>query len=157
MISMIKIIIIILSFILESNLSVYIPLNTNFFHSLLVISSLIIVAELETNNNKFYFISLITGLFYDLLFTNRLGFSLLTFFSTAICIKNINKIIKINFDMLKTIIVIIFYRLISYLILLLIGYLSFNIYKLCSSIYSSIILNVLYVFILKKIFLQNNH
>lgn len=154
---MIKIIIIILSFILESNLSVYIPLNTNFFHSLLVISSLIIVAELETNNNKFYFISLITGLFYDLLFTNRLGFSLLTFFSTAICIKNINKIIKINFDMLKTIIVIIFYRLISYLILLLIGYLSFNIYKLCSSIYSSIILNVLYVFILKKIFLQNNH
>lgn len=154
---MIKIIIIILSFILESNLSVYIPLNTNFFHSLLVISSLIIVAELETNNNKFYFISLITGLFYDLLFTNRLGFSLLTFLSTAICIKNINKIIKINFDMLKTIIVIIFYRLISYLILLLIGYLSFNIYKLCSSIYSSIILNVLYVFILKKIFLQNNH
>ena len=151
------IIIIILSFILESNLSIYIPLNTIFFHPIFVISSLIIISKLETSKNTFYFAALIIGLFYDLLFTNRLGFSILTFLLTAVFIKNINKILKINFDFIKTIIVIIFYRIISYLILLLIGYLSLNIYKLCASIYSSIVLNVLYVIILKKIFIRNNH
>lgn len=151
------VLVIILSFFLEANLSNYISINTNFFNIMFIISSLIIISELITNQNHFYFITILMGLFYDLIFTNRLGFSLLTFFLTAIFIKNINKLVKTKINIIKYIIILIFYRIISYLILLLVGYLDFNISKLFISIYSSIILNLFYIIILKKIFIRTSH
>ena len=109
MILMIKtIIIIILSFILDSNLSNYIPINTSLFNTMFVISSLIIISELIIYQEKFYFIAVITGIFYDFLFTNRLGFSILTFLLTAIFIKNSDKLIKTKIDIIKYLIMLIF-------------------------------------------------
>lgn len=151
------ILVIILSFLLEENLSNYIPINTNFFNIMFIISSLIIISELIINQNHFYLIAILMGLFYDLIFTNRLGFSVLTFLLTAIFIKNINKLVKTKLNIIKYIIILIFYRIISYLILLLVGYLDFSISKLFISIYSSIILNLFYIIILKKIFIRTSH
>lgn len=151
------ILVIILSFLLEENLSNYIPINTNFFNIMFIISSLIIISELIINQNHFYLIAILMGLFYDLIFTNRLGFSVLTFLLTAIFIKNINKLVKTKINIIKYIIILIFYRIISYLILLLVGYLDFSISKLFISIYSSIILNLFYIIILKKIFIRTSH
>lgn len=146
--------IIILSFILEGNLSNYISINTNFFNIMFISSSLIIISELIVSKDKFYFISILMGIFYDFLFTNRLGFSILTFLLTAIFIKNISKILKTNINIIKYLVIIIFYRLISYLILLFVGYLNFSLSKLFLSIYSSIILNLIYIIILKKVFIK---
>lgn len=158
MILMIKtIIIIILSFILDSNLSNYIPINTSLFNTMFVISSLIIISELIIYQEKFYFIAVITGIFYDFLFTNRLGFSILTFLLTAIFIKNSDKLIKTKIDIIKYLIMLIFYRVVSYLILLFVGYFNFDISKFFMSIYSSLLLNLIYIIILKKIFIKNKH
>lgn len=150
-----SLIIIVLSFILEGNLSNYISINTNFFNTCLVFSSLIIISNIIEKKEIFYSLTFFTGLFYDLTFTDRIGYSILTFLLGSIIIKNINKITKIKFNIIKDIIIVISYRLISYIVLLLVGYLSFNTFKLLHSIYSSVILNIIYIFILRVIFRKN--
>ncbi|MCI8777965.1 MAG: hypothetical protein HFI87_02310 [Bacilli bacterium] len=150
-----SIIIITLSFVLESNLSNFISINTNFFNTFLVFSSLIIIENILESKESLYMLAIITGLCYDLVFTDRVGYSIITFLLGFIIIKNINKIVKTKFNIIKYIIIIISYRLISYTILLLIGYLSFDALKLLHSIYSSILLNLIYIIMLKTIFLKN--
>ncbi len=150
-----SLIIVILSFILEGNLSNYFSINTNFFNTCLVFSSLIIISNIIEKKEAFYLFAFFTGLFYDLFFIDRIGYSILTFLLGSIIIKNINKITKIKFDIIKDIIIIISYRVISYIVLVLIGYLSFDTFKLLHSIYSSIILNIIYIIILTILFRKN--
>mgnify|MGYP001063276501 CR=1 FL=1 len=149
-----SVIIIILSFILESNLSNFISINTNFFNTFLVFSSLIIIDNILESKESLYIFAIFTGILYDLVFTDRIGYSILTFLIGSIIIKNINKISKLKVNIINYLIILIMYRLISYTILLLIGYLSFNPLKLFHSIYSSIILNLLYIITLKIIFIR---
>ena len=154
---MIKIIIIIfLSLFLECNLSNYIPINTNLFNNFLTVTSLIIISKMLDKKNKFYILSIIVGLIYDLIFTNRLGFSVLMFFLTAVFIKNIDKIVKTHFKIIQYLVIFIFYRFISYLILILTGYLSFNWLVILKAIYSSIIVNLIYIYILNLLFFKNH-
>lgn len=154
---MIKIFIIIfLSIILECNLSNYILINTNFFNNFLTVTSLIIISDMIKDKNRFYFLVIILASFYDLIFTNRFGFSLISFFILAIFIKNIDKIFKTHIKIIKYIIIFILYRIICYLILLLIGYLKFDFFVLLKSIYSSIIINLIYAFFLDYLFLRNH-
>lgn len=150
-----SLIIITLSFVLEGNLSNFISINTNFFNTFLVFTSLIIIENILESKESLYMLAGLTGLLYDLIFTDRVGYSILTFILGSIVIKNINKIVKNKSNIIKYIIILIFYRLMSYIILLLVGYLSFDIFKLFHSIYSSIILNLIYIIILKIIFLKN--
>ena len=148
---MIKIfLVIIISFYLESNISLFIDYSTNFFNILFVLSSLVIISKLVKDNMKFYLLSSIIGLIYDILFTSKLGFNLLIFLLIAIFIKNSDKFIKSK--IIQYLSVIIIYRLISYSILLLTGYLHFNLFILFKSIYSSLILNYVYVMLLYFIF-----
>lgn len=152
---MIKILLIIfLSFFLESNLSLFIPINTLFFNICFVFSSLIIISKMVENKNKYYLIVIIISLVYDLIFTNRLGFSVLTFLISSIFIKNIDKLIFSNSDIIKYLSIFVIYRLISYFILIIVGYLTFNYIVLLKSIYSSIILNLVYVLLFNYLFLQ---
>ena len=152
---MIKILLIIfLSFFLESNLSLFIPINTLFFNICFVFSSLIIISKMVENKNKYYLIVIIISLVYDLIFTNRLGFSVLNFLISSIFIKNIDKLIFSNSDIIKYLSIFVIYRLISYFILIIVGYLPFNYIVLLKSIYSSIILNLVYVLLFNYLFLQ---
>lgn len=152
---MIKILLIIfLSFFLESNLSLFIPINTLFFNICFVFSSLIIISKMVENKNKYYLMVIIISLVYDLIFTNRLGFSVLTFLISSIFIKNIDKLIFSNSDIIKYLSIFAIYRLISYFILIIVGYLPFNYIVLLKSIYSSIILNLVYVLLFNYLFLQ---
>lgn len=155
---MIKIFLILfMSFILESNLSVYIPINTSFFNSFFVLSSLIVINDLILEKDKFYILSIFIGVFYDLVFTNRIGFSLLTFLLTAIFIKNNNLFKKFSKNILNYLSIFVFYRLVSFFVLFLIGYVSFDFFYLLKSIYSSIILNIIYVYILSYFFLKKRY
>lgn len=152
---MIKILLIIfLSFFLESNLSLFIPINTLLFNICFVFSSLIIISKMVENKNKYYLMVIIISLVYDLIFTNRLGFSVLTFLISSIFIKNIDKLIFSNSDIIKYLSIFVIYRLISYFILIIVGYLPFNYIVLLKSIYSSIILNLVYVLLFNYLFLQ---
>ena len=106
------------------------------------------------NKNKYYLMVIIISLVYDLIFTNRLGFSVLTFLISSIFIKNIDKLIFSNSDIIKYLSIFVIYRLISYFILIIVGYLPFNYIVLLKSIYSSIILNLVYVLLFNYLFLQ---
>ena len=152
---MIKILLIIfLSFFLESNLSLFIPINTLFFNICFVFSSLIIISKMVENKNKYYLIVIIISLVYDLIFTNRLGFSVLNFLISSIFIKNIDKLIFSNSDIIKYLSIFVIYRLISYFILIIVGYLPFNYIVLLKSIYSSIIFNLVYVLLFNYLFIK---
>ncbi len=142
---------IVISFILETNLSLFINLNTNLFNSLFVLSSLIIINDFIKAKTKFYFLAIILGLIYDIIFTSKIGFNLITFLITAIFIKNIDYLFKTKINIIKYLNIIIFYRFIGYSILLLIGYFNFDIIFFLRSIYSSLIINIIYIIILKKI------
>ena len=149
--------IIFVSFFLENNLSIFISIDTSFFNSFFVLSSLIIISDLILEKDNFYIISIIIGIIYDLFFTNRIGFSLFTFLLTAIFIKN-NCLFKLKFiNILNCISIFIFYRLVSFFTLFFVGYISFDFLNLLKSIYSSIILNMIYVYVLSYFFLKKRN
>ena len=146
----------ILSFLLDIILSIFIPINTNFFNYFFVISSLIIISELIEDKTVYYFFVSLISIIYDLFFTSRVGFNLIVFLLCSIFIKNYNTYFKSKNKIIKYISFFVLYRLISYFILILTNYYSFNIFTLLKSIYSSILLNLIYVTLINKIFLQHH-
>lgn len=146
----------ILSFLLDIILSIFIPINTNFFNYFFVISSLIIISELIEDKTVYYFFVSLISIIYDLFFTSRVGFNLIVFLLCSIFIKNYNIYFKSKNKIIKYISFFVLYRLISYFILILTNYYSFNIFSLLKSIYSSILLNLIYVMLINKIFLRHH-
>jgi rod shape-determining protein MreD len=100
----------------------------------------------------------IVGLFYDMTVTNTLFLNAVLFTFIAWIHKQIENVIYKNqitflFSFLEYILL---YRTMTYLILFLIGYISFSTPLFIKSILSSIILNFLY-FLLLKILLKSNN
>lgn len=143
--------ILIVSFILQGILSNFINIDTNIFNLLLPIVALIIIYPYFRKNNRKYFIYAgIYGFLYDLIYTDTfiLYAGLFVIISFIISILNImfsNNIINIGFI---TTIVIIIYRVITYSILVIVNYLNFDIGILFKSIYSSLLLNIIYAIII---------
>jgi cell shape-determining protein MreD len=101
------------------------------------------------------------GLIYDLIFTNTLIFNCVLFVIVALSIQFIN--IFISNGAFNTIIINLFaitiYRVVSYLFLMIIGYINHNFSFLLKGIYSSYLLNILFGFILYLItdYLSKKH
>lgn len=144
------IIVIIISVYLESILSNFISANTILFAPLFSLISLIIVFPfLNNKSSNFFYISLILGLLYDIGFTNTLFLNVFLFLAVAYFIKLINiwvsnNVLNVVFITISTVV---FYRLLTYFILTLIGYIEFDFNVLIKSIYSSLILNIIYVIV----------
>lgn len=146
-----SLIVVIISFLIEGVLSKYISIDSLLFEYLFTLISLIIVYPYFHNNeNKYFKLSFLIGLLYDIVYTNTIFFNAFVFFIIAFIIKKINSFISNNSVNVAIIsfIVIIFYRTIIYILLCLIGYLNFQIKDLLYSIVSSLILNMLYSIIL---------
>lgn len=144
-------IIVAISFFLEGMLSKYIVMNSPFFEPLFTLISFIIIYPYFHNHEGKYFSCLcITGLLYDIVYTNTIFFHGIIFLVIAWSIKKINSVISNNSINVAIIslIIIIFYRIVTYLILCLINYINFNIKDLLYSIASSLILNMIYSIIL---------
>lgn len=143
--------IIFISFYLDGIISNFISTNTNLLNPLLTLVTLIIIYPYFYNNEKkYYFICFLVGLLYDIVYTNTLGLNAMIFFIIAFFIKKINIFISnnsINVSLIS-IIIISLYRIMSFLILILIGYISFNFNMLIHSITSSLLLNIIYTIIL---------
>lgn len=143
--------ILIISFFLQGILSKYISINTNVLNLLFPIVALIIIYPFfRKNNKKYYTYALIYGFLYDLIYTDTFIFyaGLFLIIGFIISILNIifsNNIINIGFI---TALVITIYRTITYIILVIINYLNFDINILFKSIYSSLLLNVIYAIII---------
>ncbi len=129
-----------ISLILETIVSNVVGINSIFI-PLFFIMSLILIYPKE----DYLIICFICGLIYDICFYNSLFINTISFILIGLLIPNLKKY-NIYF---KSIIVIIFYRFISYSMLVLIGYTKFNISLLFKSIYSSIILNIIFIILVK--------
>ena len=129
-----------ISLILETIVSNVVGINSIFI-PLFFIMSLILIYPKE----DYLIICFICGLIYDICFYNSLFINTISFILIGLLIPNLK---KYNIY-LKSIIVIIFYRFISYFMLVLIGYTKFSINLLFKSIYSSIILNIIFIILVK--------
>lgn len=136
----------VLSFLLEAIVTNIFSLNSLFI-PLFTLTSLVIIYP-YFNNKIFSFIitSIILGLLYDITFSSSIFINTIVFgVSSALIILLYN---YVNFSIYSSVlfntIIIIFYRLISYLILCVIEYLNFNQFLLFKGIYSSLIINILY-------------
>lgn len=141
----------IISFYLEGIVSNFIGINTNLFSPLFTVVSLIIVYPYFYNKEDKYLMYLfLLGLLYDLAYTNTLGLNAIVFVLLGLFIKKINTYISSNIvnNVFKGLIIIIIYRLITYILLLFIGYIEVNFNLFIKSITSSLILNIIYLILI---------
>lgn len=142
---------IIVSFLLESIVSNQIPLNTNFFSPCFVLMACIIIYPYFKKNDYKYLLTCgFIGLTYDISFTSTLLFYTVIFVIMGYIIKSVNYLFAnhIISTLVNSIISILIYRVLSYVILVLVGYFEFSFSYLLKGIYSSFILNIIYITIL---------
>lgn len=139
-------VVIIFSMLFEAAFSNIIHLNT-FLIPLFLLTSLVILYP-YFKNKKFNFIIVCTicGLLYDITFSNSCFINTLSFGITGgiivLCYNYISyNIWSSNF---LNIVIIIFYRIISYLLLCIIDFIKFNEMDLLESIYNSLLVNIVY-------------
>lgn len=140
----------ILSFLLDGILSRYI-LQTTLFLPLFTIVSLVIIYPYFNNNNLKYFRYVaIIGLLYDITYLNTLFFNFFIFVMIGFIIGLFNYLLSNNLytSTIITVIAIILYRVINYLFVVIFKNQPFDFMNLLESIYSSLLLNIIYCIII---------
>ena len=140
----------ILSFLLDWILSRYI-LPTTLFLPLFTIVSLVIIYPYFNNNNLKYFRYVaIIGLLYDITYLNTLFFNFFIFVMIGFIIGLFNYLLSNNLytSTIITVIAIILYRIINYLSVVIFKNQPFDFMNLLESIYSSLLLNIIYCIII---------
>lgn len=140
--------VIIISFVLDSLTSNLLMLSSYLYPLFSLMSMVIIYPYLKKRETKkYYFLCVVLGFFYDLLYTNTLFLNTIFFLLLALLTKMLYNLI--NHTIYSTVCISIFmislYRLGNYLVFLLIGYIDLNLKLLFRSIYSSLLLNIIYV------------
>lgn len=145
------IIIIILSFILEGIVTNLVSKNSLLL-PLFTITSLVITYSYFSKEKKYIFIltSTIIGIMYDIAFTNSLFINTFTFTLCSLLIILIDNYIPDSFinKIGVNCIMILSFKIISYFLLFIFGYIKFNYNILIHGLYSSLILNIIYGLIL---------
>lgn len=147
---MIKYIIVILSFFLEGALANIFYQNTLFLNLFTLLSLYVIYPFFKNNKKNYYIMTIIIGFIYDLVFMPNFGINLILFSINALLISRICDIFEETFfsSIFTSLLIIISYRLTTYLIFILGSNLNFSIFAFLESIYSSIILNIIYIVIM---------
>lgn len=140
--------ILVISFLLDNLISFF--LNTNLlFNPLLSLVSLIIIFRYyhRKDENKYLITNFVLGLVYDIVCTDTVFLNAGIYLLLSLFIIKFYKIFSYNLlnSAILLIIVIIIYRSITFLVLSNFNFISFNLYHLLRSIYSSLILNLLYL------------
>lgn len=147
---MIPIIIIILSLFFDGILTNLLPYtidSLSLFTPLLTIVSLILIYPFyQKKLNSYYLVSLITGLIYDLLYTNLLFLNSILFLFLAFIIKYLYNNLEINYlnIILYTIILIAIYESSQALLLIVFNIVPITFSKLIYKIVHSLLLNIMY-------------
>ncbi len=140
----------IISFILDGYI-----LSSSIFYPLFTLVSIIVTYQyFNKKSNNYLIVCFILGLLYDVVYTNTFLLNGLIFVLLGYLIKIINKKIHINSltIIFETIIIILGYRTLNFIILNLSNY-NIELIVLFKSFYESIILNIIYVFITYNIWL----
>ena len=147
---MIPIIILLISLFLDGLLTNYLPFLVNdlsLFTPLLTIVSIFMIYPYYRKKEKEYFIIVaVTGIIYDLLYTNLLFFNALLFLVIALVARFIYKNYGITFMRLIIYItlIIIIYELITALLLLIFNIVPITFSKVSYKINHSLLLNIIY-------------
>lgn len=147
---------ILISFILDGVLSLLMN-QDSIYISLLSIMALIVVYPYIKDKQRIVIMGGIVGLLYDVVYTQTLFLNTILFCFLALVVLLFYKYIPINIvnSYVLAILLILLFRILSYLALIFYYELSFNWEVLFKSIYSSLITNLLYLtimpFILGKI------
>lgn len=147
-------IILVVSFLLDGIISFF--LNKNIIlNPLFSLCSLIIIFKYYKKNiTKYFILGAILGLFYDLVYTDTMFLNAGIFLFICLFISKFYKTFSYNLlnSIILTIIIIVIYRLLTFLVLSMVGITNFNLYNLLKSIYSSLILNIIYtsIYFFKK-------
>ena len=144
------VVVLLISFILEGIVSNLVPANSLFIPLFSIVSLLVTYPMFNDNRIKYLIYSGTLGLLYDLVYTSTPFINTFTFVITALIITFICKFITINKLNLILIVlfVLLFNQTINYLLLCLFRYRIFNSDTLIEGLYSSLILNVIYSYIL---------
>lgn len=141
------------SILLEGSLSNII--NINFLEPCFLLPSILIMYNfLKKNKIKYIIICLLCGLIYDIIFTNMQFINTISFTACGLLIIFLYNYINYNMGtyILFNIFIIIFYRVIQYIFLCILHYFDFNMAILIESIYNTLILNMVYGFIIFILF-----
>ena len=151
-----KIIILVISFLLEGVISNFVPVN-GFLAPLFTLTALIIIYPLFDESFEYYKYAFITGLAYDLFYTDTIVFHAIIFTFMGFLITRLNLVLSDNYVNVLIIIAIciLVYRVITYGLLILVSSMSFDFLSLVFSILKSLIINLIYsvilFFVVKKI------
>lgn len=139
-------IIIIFSFLFESVFSNIVDSNSFLTPLFLLTSFSLLYPYFKGNKFKFIMISIICGLIYDISFTNTPFINTISFGISSAFIILIYKYMNYNIinSNLINLIIILFYRIINYILLFIIDYHKFNILSLFEGIYNSLLINIIY-------------
>lgn len=142
--------IVLLSLLLDGILTNVLPYmvgNLSFFTPLLTIISLVLIYPFYQKNTKIYYlVALITGLIYDLLYTNLLFFNSILFLFIVIIANYFYKNFEINYlnIIFYTVILISIYETCQVLILIGFHLVPVTFKKLVYKITHSLLLNIIY-------------
>ncbi len=147
---MLALILLIVSFILDGLLTNFLPFmvgDLSLFTPLLTLTTILLIYPLYRKKESKYFITLIiTGLLYDLFYTNLLFLNAILFCLCGLIIKYLYK--NFDFDFFKillfTILIITIYETTTALIIILFNLVPMTLTKLLYKIAHSLLLNVIY-------------
>lgn len=147
---MIPLIIITLSLILDgilSNIFPYTINNLSLFTPLLTLISIYLIYPFYKKKEKKYMITLfLTGIIYDLLYTNLIFYNAITFTIIGIISKYIYKHYEINYlnIIIQIILIVTIYESLNALIIILFNLVPMSISRLFYKITHSLLLNIIY-------------
>ena len=154
---MINMLILIFSFILDGILTNFLPFMENklsLFTPLLTLVSFIIIYPFYRKEENNYFITLfITGIVYDMFYTNLLFFNGVLFVVIGFIISKIHKYIATNTlnIIIETILIITIYELITALCLFTYNVVPITIPEIVYKVTHSLLINIIYVLIIETI------
>lgn len=157
-----KVIILMVSFLLEGVISNFVSMN-GFFAPLFTLVSLILICPFFESSANYYKYAFFTGLAYDLFYTDTILFHAIIFSFMTFIIMRLNIVLSDNFvNILITLVLsIIFYRVTTYGLLIFINSMDFDFKDLGLSIARSLILNLFYglllFVIIRKLNLKVKH
>lgn len=149
-----------ISFFLDGILSRYILPNSLFLPLFTIVSLVIIYPYFNNDNFRYFKFIAIIGLLYDIAYFNTLFYNFFIFIALGFIIGLINYLLSNNIytNILMTVVSITAYRIITFLITIIFKT-SYSLSELLQSIYSSLILNIIYcliIYVITEIYSKKN-
>lgn len=140
--------IIFISFFLDGILSFFIN-NNVIFNSLFTLTSLMVICRYYNKKDALKYLILcgVVGILFDIVYTDTLFLNAGLYLIIGVVIIKYFKLFRYNLlnSLLLLFIIICFYRTLTFIVLANVEFIKLDFYQLFKSIYSSLVLNIIYI------------